>query len=93
MAVLEVSDDIDLRALRRYVGAHLPAYARPLFVRVARKIPVTATHKPRKGDLLRDGFDPDTTDDRIYFDDGELEAYILVDHELFQRVQSGHIRL
>ena len=54
---------------------------------------MTATHKPRKGDLIRDGFDPDATDDRIYFDDGELEAYILVNDELFQRVQSGHIRL
>jgi fatty-acyl-CoA synthase len=93
MAVLEVSGEIDLQGLRRYVGAHLPPYARPLFVRVARKIPVTATHKPRKGDLLRDGFDPDSTDDRIYFDDSELEAYVLVNDELFQRVQSGRIRL
>ena len=93
MAALEVCGEIDLRALRRHLAAQLPPYARPLFVRIAREIPVTATHKPRKGDLIRDGFDPDATDDRIYFDDGELEAYILVNDELFQRVQSGHIRL
>ncbi len=93
MAVLEASGEIDLRALREYVGAHLPQYARPLFVRIAAKIPVTTTHKPIKGDLMRDGFDPDITEDRIYFDDNELEAYLLVNDELFRRIQSGNMRL
>jgi fatty-acyl-CoA synthase len=91
MAALEVSGEIDL--LRTYAATHLPPYARPLFLRVASKIPVTATHKPKKGDLLRDGFDPGTTDDRIYFDDGEHEAYVLVNEESFERIQSGQIRL
>jgi fatty-acyl-CoA synthase len=93
MAALEMSGAIDLKALHNYVGVHLPSYARPLFVRVLRQIPVTATHKPRKVDLLRDGYDPATTDDPIFFDDGDSEAYIVVNDEIFQRVQSGSIRL
>jgi fatty-acyl-CoA synthase len=93
MAALEMSGAIDLKALRNYVGVHLPPYARPLFVRVLRQIPVTATHKPRKVDLLRDGYDPATTDDPMFFDDGDSEAYIVVNDEIFQRVQSGSIRL
>jgi fatty-acyl-CoA synthase len=93
MAALEFCGDIDLRALRHYVRARLSSYARPLFLRMARAIPVTATHKPRKSDLLRDGFDPGATDDCIYFDDVQLDAYVLVNEELFQRIQSGHMRL
>jgi fatty-acyl-CoA synthase len=96
MAAVEISGDscdFDLRALRHYVGAHLPPYARPLFVRVARNIPVTATHKPRTGDLIRDGFDPAATEDHIYFDDTELKAYTLIDDDLFRRLQSGSMRI
>jgi fatty-acyl-CoA synthase len=57
-----------------------------------RHIPMTATHKPRKLDLVREGFDPTATEDPIYFDDPIANAYVLVDAEFCRRVESGHVR-
>jgi fatty-acyl-CoA synthase len=93
MAALETSGAIDLQALRAYTCAHLPAYARPLFVRILRQIPVTSTHKTSKVELLRDGYDPTTTADPIFIDDADSRTYIQLDDALFRRVQSGDMRL
>jgi fatty-acyl-CoA synthase len=92
MVALETTAPIDLGALRRHLITHLPVYARPLFVRLLRHIPMTATHKPRKLDLVREGFDPTATEDPIYFDDPIANAYVLVDAEFCRRVESGHVR-
>jgi fatty-acyl-CoA synthase len=93
MATLEVAGDIDLTSLRRHVVAQLPVYARPLFVRLTAQIPVTGTHKPRKAQLLREGYDPDASADRLYFDDPAREAYVVLDRALFEDLQSGRIRV
>jgi fatty-acyl-CoA synthase len=93
MATLEAAGEIDLTALRRHVVAQLPPYARPLFVRLSPHIPVTGTHKPRKGELQREGYDPNASADRIYFDDTARETYVVLDDALFQRLQAGAIRV
>jgi fatty-acyl-CoA synthase len=58
-----------------------------------RQLPATATHKPKKGDLLQDGYNPAKTKDPIFLDDGRIQAYRIVTDELFRRVQSGQIRV
>jgi fatty-acyl-CoA synthase len=93
MAAIEAQTTIDLPALHTYLCARLPPYARPLFVRMLRQLPATATHKPKKGDLLQDGYNPAKTKDPIFLDDGRIQAYRIVTDELFRRVQSGQIRV
>src|SRR5262249_29391528 len=58
MAAVVVDGNLDLAALRAHVVAHLPEYARPLFLRIKSEIDVTATFKHKKVDLVREGFDP-----------------------------------
>jgi fatty-acyl-CoA synthase len=93
MAALVVDDGFELAGLRPYLEARLPGYARPLFLRLCAAIEVTATFKPKTSDFARAGYDPRPTGDPIYFNDGERGAFVPMDAELFERIQSGQVRL
>lgn len=93
MAVLVVEEDFDLAALRRYASAHLPDYARPLFLRLRGEVEVTTTFKQKKVDLVRDGFDPDKISDPLYFDDRDAQAYRVLDRDLYEKIAGGEIRI
>src|SRR5262249_19513650 len=56
----------DPASLRRHLDASLPAYARPVFLRVRAELETPATFKHRKDALVTAGFDPAATDDAIY---------------------------
>jgi len=93
MAALVVGDGFDLAALHRHLEASLPSYARPLFVRIRAELDTTGTFKHRKDELARQGYDPDATDDAIYFDDAQQKAYVPVDEQMFERVRAGSGRM
>lgn len=93
MAALVADEDLDLHALREHVNARLPAYARPLFLRIRKEIEVTGTFKQKKIELRNDGFDPSVTIDDLYFNDPEAGCFVRLDQALYQRIQSGALRL
>ena len=62
----ENSGDFDLARFSTYLTEQLPAYARPVFLRVQEDIDVTGTFKMVKGDLRRDGYDLDLVTDALY---------------------------
>jgi fatty-acyl-CoA synthase len=93
MAALVTSDDLDLAAFRSHLIDRLPGYARPLFFRLRRELALTGTFKHTKHDLVRAGFDPAASDDIIYFNHPERDALVRLDEELYDRLQSGQIRL
>src|SRR5277367_6741583 len=57
MVAAVVSQDFDLIAFRKHLVERLPEYARPLFLRIGRKIEVTATFKSKKHELSRQAYD------------------------------------
>jgi len=93
MATLVADCAVDFAELRRHLAERLPAYARPLFLRIKDRIDATATFKPKTHELAREGFDPTTITDAIYFDDPGHKAYVRLDAPLYQRIDSGQIRL
>jgi fatty-acyl-CoA synthase len=93
MAALVTGAPLDRAALRTHLIDHLPPYARPRFLRLRTAIGVTATFKYTKQDLVRDGYDPRATDDLLYFDDHEREAFVPLDTALYQRIETGQVRL
>ncbi len=93
MAALVVDETFELSRLRSHVATHLPSYARPLFVRIAPAIELTATFKLNKQELARQGFDPAAVSDELYFDDAGRQAYVRLDPALFERISSGELRL
>jgi fatty-acyl-CoA synthase len=93
MATLVPQGALDLSALRAHLAQLLPGYARPLFLRVKDGIETTATFKHKTTDLARQGYDPTTTGDAIYFDDPAQHAFVRLDAELYERIQVGAVRV
>jgi fatty-acyl-CoA synthase len=93
MATIVLSEPIDMEGLRAHLMSRLPAYARPLFVRISDEMEVTTTFKQTKKRLVDEGYDPAMTTDTIYFDDPDRGTFVALDKVLFERIQSGQIRL
>jgi fatty-acyl-CoA synthase len=93
MASIVVDRDFDLAAFRQHLAEHLPEYARPLFLRLPDKLELTATFKPKKQELMRQGYDPTASADAIFFDDRVKGAFVPLDPLLYHRIQSGQLRL
>ena len=93
MAALVTGEGFDLAELRRALQERLPAYARPLFLRIVTAIELTGTFKLRKQELALEGYDPARVRDAVYVDDGGRNAYVRLDDELHERLQAGVLRL
>jgi fatty-acyl-CoA synthase len=79
----------DLVALHHHLKAHLPDYARPIFLRLQDHLDITGTFKPRKLDLVSDGFDPARTGDPIYVEDKASHGYVRLDAEGYVSLTHG----
>ena len=93
MAAITPGDGFDIAKLHDVVSHELPAYARPLFIRMQDAMDTTGTFKYRKTDFVRDGFDPARSEHALYFDDPDANAYVRVTPELYAKIQSGGYKL
>jgi fatty-acyl-CoA synthase len=93
MATIVADGAPNLTALHVHLSHRLPAYARPLFLRIKDRIDVTATFKHKKSELVREGYDPAATQDALYFDDAARRAFVPLDAALHARLVAGAIRL
>jgi fatty-acyl-CoA synthase len=93
MAAVVTEDPLDLAGFRKHLASRLPPYARPLFLRIRNEVEVTGTFKYSKTDLVRQGYDPIASNDVLYFDNLESEAYTPLDKDLYDRIQVGSIHL
>jgi fatty-acyl-CoA synthase len=91
MAYLETMDDFSIVEFAAAIRSRLPAYAVPLFVRLGREAEVTDTFKHKKNDLVAAGFDPSASGDIVYV--MVNGSYIRLDDALFQKLQSGQVKL
>lgn len=71
----------------------LPAYAWPWFLRIQSSLDVTETFKQQKIKLVQEGFNPDVTQDLLYFLDVSQKDYILLTVCLYDDIVSGKIKL
>jgi fatty-acyl-CoA synthase len=93
MAAVVAGDGFDLHELPSHLARRLPAYARPVFLRLCAALELTETFKQKKQQLVREGFDPQRVKDRLFFWDAESGAYRAVDAGSFARILDGSIRL
>jgi len=93
MAALVITEAFDLDAFRRHLTECLPAYARPIFVRICAELETTATFKHKKDELVRAGCDPAATTDAIWFNDPQRQVFVPMDRALYGRIQAGQVRL
>jgi fatty-acyl-CoA synthase len=93
MAAIVAHGELDLAALRQHLAARLPAYARPLFLRLRDGLDVTATFKHAKTGLAAEGYDPQAVADLLYFDHPAQQAFVPLDAALYDDISAGRVRL
>ena len=86
----------DLDALSHHLRQRLPAYARPVFLRITDEIEATTTFKQRKVTLQNEGFDPKTTAEALYITTQageEPDGFERLTAHCYARVIKGDYRL
>jgi fatty-acyl-CoA synthase len=92
MAALVVDGTFDLGVFRHTVADRLPAYARPVFLRLLSTLDATGTFKPKKQDLVQAGFDPAMGSDPLYFFDVHSNGYVSIDATSYPKLAAGDCR-
>ena len=78
-----------LAAVRAHGEAHLPSYARPLFVRLCDSLETTGTFKLTKTTLAREGYGADA----VWFDDRAAGRFTPLDARLRSLLAAGALAL
>ena len=81
--------DLDWESFTAYVNSELPAYARPVFVRVQKDMDVTGTFKMVKGDLRREAYDLGAIADPVYVLKPGTTRYEPLDTEYLETIRDG----
>jgi citronellyl-CoA synthetase len=92
MAALVLHADIkelDLDSFSDYVNEHLPAYARPVFLRIQRELDTTGTFKLVKGELRKQGYDLDQVSDPLYVLKPRSDRYEPLDAQFVALLREG----
>ncbi|KAJ4313564.1 long-chain fatty acid transporter fat1 [Neodidymelliopsis sp. IMI 364377] len=90
---IEVSADV-LRSLAAHVQKELPAFARPIWLRVTRQMQTTGTNKQQKHVLQMEGIDlrkVEQAGDRLYWLSGG--TYVPFTGKDFERIEGGGVKL
>ncbi len=93
MAALVTAPGFDIAGLADGLAGNLPAYARPVFVRLLPEIEITGTFKQRKVELVKAGFDLSAFRDPIYWLDPETKQYAPLTREKYAAIISGQVKL
>ncbi len=93
MAALVVDERFEIEEFRRVATTSLPSYARPVFLRLLTTLEATGTFKPKKQDLIKQGFDPGLVGEFLYFDDVRVGRYVRIDADLYAQLTSAAARL
>ncbi|XP_060752417.1 long-chain fatty acid transport protein 6 [Tachysurus vachellii] len=95
MASLIIRPDcvFDGKEMFENIMAHLPAYARPLFIRIQESMEMTGTFKQLKFCLVKNGFNPATISDPLYFLDYTEKCYIPLTDSIYNSIVSGQRKL
>jgi fatty-acyl-CoA synthase len=92
MAGLVVEEGFDIAALSAHVERELPPFAQPVFLRILPKIDVTGTFKPRKVDLVAEGFDPTLIKGPVYVKDPK-KGYVKLTKLGYEKILTGVTKL
>lgn len=93
MAALTLLDDageFDVEGFSTFVNESLPAYARPVFLRIKRgELDVTGTMKMVKGELRKEGYDINQVTEPIYVMKPGASNYELLDEAYYEVIKTG----
>jgi solute carrier family 27 fatty acid transporter 1/4 len=91
-AIVDTDGRVNLKQLNADLQHRLPAYARPIFLRMLDKLDVTGTFKLKKLDYKKEGFNPAVIKDRMFYLDPQSSEYKPLDQMAYDSIVSGRIR-
>jgi fatty-acyl-CoA synthase len=91
--VLAEGADFDGAAFYAHAETHLPAYARPAFVRLVGEMDVTGTLKQRKQALAAEGYDEAHVRDPLFVRDDDARSYVPLTSAARAELAAGRRRL
>jgi acyl-CoA synthetase (AMP-forming)/AMP-acid ligase II len=93
MAAFVKNDSLNLKDLSDYLKDHLPAYARPLFIRLLSDIEYTGTFKIKKTTLADEGFNlSKIKSDSIFYFDVKEQNYKQMNENIYQNIMDRKLR-
>ncbi|KAM8779878.1 long-chain fatty acid transport protein 6 isoform 1-T1 [Rhynchonycteris naso] len=91
--ILKPNKSLDLEKVYEQVITFLPAYACPRFLRIQEMMEMTGTFKPKKFQLVQEGFSPLKIADPLYFMDNLKKAYVPLTKEIYNQIMLGEVKL
>lgn len=91
--IVDEHKTLDLLSLTKALQKSLPPYARPVFIRLASEVDTTGTHKLKKVDLAKEGFNPNIIKDHLYYLNSKTQQYEPLTVQVYNDICSGKIRL
>jgi len=85
-------EEFDLAGLGKHFQSTLPSYAVPKFVRLSESLDCTSTHKIKKVELKKIGFDPARTNDALYVLLPQESEYRLLTKEIYGNIMDGNYK-
>ncbi|KAM6226136.1 long-chain fatty acid transport protein 2-like [Porphyrio hochstetteri] len=79
--------------LYSFTSDTLPGYAAPRFVRLQDTLEITGTFKQCKGNLVKEGFDPNIIKDPLFFRDDKKRLYVPLNLDIYTAIQDRRLNL
>lgn len=80
------------KSFYEYVSAHLPAYARPVFVRISSEMDTTGTFKYKKSDLKKAAYHLDKVKDTVWVCLPAASNYVVLTPSIEAQIDAGAYR-
>lgn len=90
---LKPGESFDGESLYTFTRDTLPIYAAPRFVRIQNVLEITGTFKQCKGNLVKEGFDPNIITDPLFFRDEKKKSYVPMNPNIYTNILDGSLNL
>ena len=92
-AIVDPNDEVNLTELAENIKKSLPAYARPIFLRIVHEVNTTTTFKLQKVQLRNEGFDIYKIDDALFVLDIKSGEYSPLNDIKYSQIMAGKFKL
>ncbi|XP_009283743.2 PREDICTED: bile acyl-CoA synthetase [Aptenodytes forsteri] len=90
---LKAGESFEGEDLYAFTRDTLPSYAAPRFVRIQDALEITGTFKQCKGNLVKEGFDPNVIKDALFFRDDKKKSYVPLSPDTYAAILDMKLNL
>jgi len=95
MAALKLDEKVefDIDQFSRFVDDNLPFYSRPVFLRIIEELEFTGTHKLRKVNFRKEGYNIEIIKEPIFYWDNSAKKYKAFGKIEYQNLRENKLRI